>query len=75
MAFLEVGDLGLVFHRQGDVVEAVEQAMLLELFDVEEFKKHCLLNGLDDIALTMENEAKIADFEKGHKTAQPWLAG
>ena len=44
-------------------------------FDVEEFKKHCLLNGLDDIALTMENEAKIADFEKGHKTAQPWLAG
>ena len=42
-------------------------------FDVEEFRKHCLLNGLDDIALTMENEAKIADFEKGHKTAQPWL--
>ncbi len=44
-------------------------------FDVEEFKKHCLLNGLDDIALTMENEAKISDFEKGHKPAQPWLAG
>ena len=44
-------------------------------FDVEEFKKHCLLNGLDDIALTIENEAKIADFEKGHKNAQPWLAG
>ena len=44
-------------------------------FDVEEFKKHCLLNGLDDIALTMENEAKITDFEEGHKTAQPWLAG
>ena len=32
-------------------------------FDVDEFKKHCLLNGLDDIALTMENEAKIDDFE------------
>ncbi len=44
-------------------------------FDVEEFKKHCLLNGLDDIALTMENEGKIADFEESHKTAQPWLAG
>ncbi|MAF94630.1 MAG: 3-isopropylmalate dehydratase small subunit [Rhodospirillaceae bacterium] len=44
-------------------------------FDVDEFKKHCLLNGLDDIALTMENEARIADFEEGHKTAQPWLAG
>jgi 3-isopropylmalate/(R)-2-methylmalate dehydratase small subunit len=43
-------------------------------FDIDEFKKHCLLNGLDDIALTMENEAKITDFEEGHKTAQPWLA-
>ena len=44
-------------------------------FDVEEFKKHCLLNGLDDIALTMEHVDKIDSFEEGHKTAQPWLAG
>ena len=44
-------------------------------FDVEEFKKHCLLNGLDDIALTMEHADKIDSFEEGHKTAQPWLAG
>ncbi len=38
-------------------------------FDVEEFKKHCLLNGLDDIALTMENEAKIAAYERAHSIA------
>ena len=44
-------------------------------FEVDEFKKHCLLNGLDDIALTMEHADKVADFEEGHKTAQPWLAG
>ena len=44
-------------------------------FDVDAFKKHCLLNGLDDISLTMEHEGKIADFEEGHKTAQPWLVG
>ncbi len=44
-------------------------------FDVDEFKKHCLLNGLDDIALTMKNEAKIEDFEEKHSAAQPWLAG
>ncbi len=44
-------------------------------FDVEPFRKHCLLNGLDDIALTMENEGKIRDFEEGHKITQPWLAG
>ena len=43
-------------------------------FELDEFKKHCLLNGLDDIALTMENEGKITDFEEGHKTTQPWLA-
>ncbi len=44
-------------------------------FDVDEFKKHCLLNGLDDIGLTMGNEAKIEAFEEKQKTAQPWLAG
>ena len=44
-------------------------------FEVEEFKKHCLLNGLDDIGLTMKNEDKIASFEDGQKTTQPWLYG
>ncbi len=42
-------------------------------FELDEFKKHCLLNGLDDIALTMKIEAKIADFEEGQKASQPWL--
>ena len=44
-------------------------------FELDQFKKHCLLNGLDDIALTMEHADKIDSFEEGHKTAQPWLAG
>ncbi len=44
-------------------------------FEVDEFKKHCLLNGLDDISLTMENAGLIDDFEEKQKTAQPWLAG
>ncbi len=44
-------------------------------FEIDEFKKHCLLNGLDDIALTMENEDKIETFESGQKTTQPWLYG
>ncbi len=42
-------------------------------FDLDAFKKHCLLNGLDDISLTMENSAKIDDFEEKHSAAQPWL--
>ena len=41
-------------------------------FDIDPFKKHCLLNGLDDIGLTLRKEDKIAAFEEGHKSAQPW---
>jgi 3-isopropylmalate/(R)-2-methylmalate dehydratase small subunit len=44
-------------------------------FKLDEFKKHCLLNGLDDIGLTMQNEDKISIFEKNRATTQPWLAG
>lgn len=42
-------------------------------FEIDAFKKHCLLNGLDDIGLTMEKEDQIASFEESHKAAQPWL--
>ncbi len=35
-------------------------------FDVNEFRKNCLLNGLDDIGLTLQHESKIAAFEKSH---------
>ena len=41
-------------------------------FEVDAFKKHCLLNGLDDIGLTMQKEDKIAAFEEKQKAAQPW---
>ena len=41
-------------------------------FDVDPHIKHCLLNGLDDIGLTMQKDDKIAAFEQGQKTAQPW---
>lgn len=41
-------------------------------FDLDEFKRHCLLNGLDDIALTMEKAAAIDAFEKKNVQARPW---
>jgi len=44
-------------------------------FEIDEFKRHCLLNGLDDICLTMESEGKIDAFEDKQKTIQPWLGG
>jgi len=42
-------------------------------FDVDEVRKHNLLNGLDDIGLTMQQQDKIKAFEIKHKQAQPWL--
>ena len=42
-------------------------------FDVDEFKKKCLIEGLDDIALSMEKISQIDDFEKEVKANKPWL--
>jgi 3-isopropylmalate/(R)-2-methylmalate dehydratase small subunit len=42
-------------------------------FEIDPFRKHCLLNGLDDIGLTMEKAAHIDAFEKKHAASQPWL--
>lgn len=44
-------------------------------FEVDSFKKHCLLNGLDDIGLTMEKASAIDSFEAKFKASAPWLAG
>jgi 3-isopropylmalate/(R)-2-methylmalate dehydratase small subunit len=41
-------------------------------FEVDPFKKHCLLNGLDDIGLTLEKSAAIDAFEKRAGAARPW---
>ena len=42
-------------------------------FEIDEFKKHCLLNGLDDIALTLEKEAEISKYESNQKVTLPWV--
>ncbi|HSI38350.1 MAG TPA: 3-isopropylmalate dehydratase small subunit [Methylotenera sp.] len=42
-------------------------------FEVDEVRKHNLLNGLDDIGLTMQQQDKIKAFEAKHKQIQPWL--
>ncbi len=42
-------------------------------FEVDDFRKQCLLNGWDDIGLTMRNEDKITSFEAQQKTQTPWL--
>ncbi|CAG0991405.1 3-isopropylmalate/(R)-2-methylmalate dehydratase small subunit [Methylophilaceae bacterium] len=42
-------------------------------FEVDAFRKHCLLNGLDDIGLTLQKVDLIKSFETRHKATQPWL--
>jgi 3-isopropylmalate/(R)-2-methylmalate dehydratase small subunit len=42
-------------------------------FQIDEFRRHCLLNGLDDIGLTMEKAPSIASFEQKMAENRPWL--
>lgn len=41
-------------------------------FEIDAFRRHCLLNGLDDIGLTLEKSAAIDNFEKSTAAARPW---
>ena len=42
-------------------------------FELDDFRKHCLLEGLDEIGLTMQSADKIREFEVGHLERQPWM--
>jgi 3-isopropylmalate/(R)-2-methylmalate dehydratase small subunit len=42
-------------------------------FEIDAFRKHCLLNGLDDIGLTLQKAASIESFEGRNRGGQPWL--
>lgn len=44
-------------------------------FEVDEFRKHCLLNGFDDIGLTLQDAEHIHQYETKRKTEAPWLFG
>jgi 3-isopropylmalate/(R)-2-methylmalate dehydratase small subunit len=51
-----------ITSSDGDVIQ----------FDIDPFRKHCLLNGLDDIGLTLEKAASIDSFEAKAGAARPW---
>jgi len=44
-------------------------------FEIDAFRKHCLLNGLDEVGLTMAMDDKISAYERRATTAWPWQAG
>jgi 3-isopropylmalate/(R)-2-methylmalate dehydratase small subunit len=43
-------------------------------FDIDPFRKHCLLNGLDDVGLTLQKDKDINAYEAKQKQSQPWLS-
>jgi len=46
---------------------------VLASFEIDDFRKHCMLNGLDDIALTLKHADEIKVFEENRKQVSPWL--
>lgn len=69
----------LQFAESGSsvTVDLVEQTVTAGnhsfAFEVDSFRKHCLLHGLDDIGLTMEKLAPISEFEATQQQDMPWL--
>jgi 3-isopropylmalate/(R)-2-methylmalate dehydratase small subunit len=53
--------------------EVVTPAGARHGFAIDPFRKHCLLNGLDEIGLTLEHRAEIAAYEERRRRASPWL--
>jgi len=59
-------------------VDLQEQKIITEegeafAFEVDEFRKHCLINGLDDIGLTLQHADEIKAYEEKRKQSAPWL--
>ena len=53
---------------------ATPDGSLTLAFDVDPFRRHCLLNGFDDIGLTLQHADEIRIYEARHLATQPWLA-
>ncbi|KAI4160901.1 MAG: hypothetical protein LQ342_005327 [Letrouitia transgressa] len=63
-------EVDLINQRVNDA-----SGMKLAQFEIEEFRKHCLINGLDDISLTMQMADKVKKFEQQRTIDTPWLDG
>jgi len=63
----------LVVDLENQVLRTVDGRIGFE-FAIDDFRKYCLLNGLDDIGLTLRHADEIRAFEERHLARQPWLA-
>ncbi len=64
-------DVDITINLENQVVTTPYQDRFS--FDIDPFRKHCLLEGLDEIGLTLQSNAKIKSFETEMKTSRPWL--
>ena len=62
----------LVVDLERQTVSTVNGSSVFS-FDIDAFRKFCLINGLDDIGLSLQKADKIRTFEERHLAAQPWL--
>ncbi len=83
---LPAGSVDLLFHEvlaepgYRLTVDLPAQAVITasgktHAFDIDPFRKHCLVNGLDEIALTLQHVDQIRAFEARCRAEQPWLFG
>jgi len=63
----------LVVDLENQVLRTADGRIGFE-FPIDDFRKYCLLNGLDDIGLTLRHADEIRAFEERHLARQPWLA-
>ena len=63
----------LTIDLEQQTVSSLDGARVFR-FEIEPFRKHCLLNGLDEIGLTLAHADEIRAFEAKHLSEKPWLA-
>jgi 3-isopropylmalate/(R)-2-methylmalate dehydratase small subunit len=66
-------DPGLQLSIDLDAQNVSCEGEVVASFEVDDFRKHCMLNGLDDIALTLQHAEEIKAYEEKRKQTAPWL--
>jgi 3-isopropylmalate/(R)-2-methylmalate dehydratase small subunit len=61
----------LVVDLEQQTVATTDQSLVMR-FEIDPFRKYCLLNGLDEIGLTLRHTQKISEFEARRKAQHPW---
>ena len=63
----------LIVNLEDQTISSLDEVIQFS-FEVDSFRKSCLINGLDDIGLTLQHAEKIRTFEVKHLASKPWLA-